>query len=462
VSNLKGHYRITAEAARRAALEFGGPAPYEYNSLSELAVLRDLFDVVSLGHWMNHGQKHHFMREFGTQSPFAAYTEAVNWIKSQATEAANALASLLRGSGGESRDESVIRHRDNLRPVYAMQKAAKYHWSRWQCIGNAIHALEDSFARGHVIRDGEGTADHPGDIIGIRRYMGSEKDYHEEMDDLWAGEGGKGFSLLGEQAIRAVTALLRMVVTSASQGVSGPVNLIGWSTFQNQFLRASPDLPKEADRALDLILKHCTAIIIGGRNFKTLNFDEEGLTADLLKIVGKDMAFAREVFEWLDESFNSDADDVAELYVRSIRSGTSGVTGDDLKRDTALIMRLIKCLDEGVTFPGEQRCIDYLRSLQKPEQLSEFAVQRAEDYVLRVKNWKKGSFAAARKPNAFLTPGSSPKPTSQSQVPTAQGAVATTPVAVVRLQASGSSGEILWLYLELKSFSVVHEDARGP
>ncbi len=69
-----------------------------------------------------------------------------------------------------------------------------------------------------------------------------------------------------------------------------------------------------------------------------------------------------QVFERLDQEYNSDSDDIAELYVNYVRQAGGGLESD-LKASKPLITRLTKVMQEGWTSDGEQACIDYLKAL---------------------------------------------------------------------------------------------------
>ena len=89
LSDLTGHYKITTRAIQELRKETTTSA--RLGVLPNSVVERDLKDVVSLGHWADFGQKHHFMRPFDASSPYEAYVAAVEWIKTNALEGAERL-----------------------------------------------------------------------------------------------------------------------------------------------------------------------------------------------------------------------------------------------------------------------------------------------------------------------------------------------------------------------------------
>lgn len=351
MSTLTGHAKITAAAVRELALEWNSnplATGMTWAGLPGAAVMRDIFDVLSLGHWADFGQKHHFMRQFDSQSPFEAYEAAVEWIRSNALQSARTMAARVarlypQGLGsGRSPQSTGLR---------------VFHDVNWQPLGNAVHACEDSFAKGHTERGkplGGGT---PGSIIHIKRYAGTEKHLHAEGDEEWKGSQ-RGFSDDGWFAIEAVKALLKVVITTA-QSNTNPVALVGWQAFRDKWIRADASLSKSRDRVFELIDRYYTGVRVGATNVKTLNMNEDGLAKALL---AEDPQTTLAVFVRLDEQYNSDADDVAELYVNLVKS-QGGPKLATLQANKELIRRLIKVMDEGWTSSGEKKCITFLKTL---------------------------------------------------------------------------------------------------
>jgi len=394
MSSLSGHAKLTAAAVRELGQENkSNPLAQGLAAagLPAAAVIRDILDVLTLGHWADFAQKHHFMRKFDSQSPYQAYETAVEWIRSNALTAARIIAARLprRGSapvngrqvfsginwrqplgnadlGDPFRDFERMRspaaaNSDGL-PVNGRQV---FSGIDWQPLGNAVHALEDSFAAGHVERSASTGSGSPGTIKHIKRYTGSEKHHHEEGDDAWQADSG-GFSTEGRLAIEAVKALFRVVLATAQAGPN-PTALVGWQGFRDKWLKADASLSKAKDRVFELIDRYSTGVRLGATNVKTLNMDEDGLAKALM---AEDATTTLAVFERLDTEYNSDADDVAEIYVNLVQQqGGAKVTA--LKANKPLVARLIKVLagstgagvDEGWTTSGEKKCIEFLRKL---------------------------------------------------------------------------------------------------
>jgi hypothetical protein len=92
----------------------------------------------------------------------------------------------------------------------------------------------------------------------------------------------------------------------------------------------------------------------------TFNMDEAGL-AKALAAMGTNTRRVAAIFEHLNKNHNSDADDVAVLYVADVRKVPSIVTA--LKADKPLVALLIRIMDEGWTSKEEKEAIEFLRSL---------------------------------------------------------------------------------------------------
>ncbi len=352
MSNLSGHARITSKAIDLLA-QRDGPL---FQSLQAAGVplnvvARDLVDVVILGHWADFGQCHHFMRRFDGQSERDAFDEAVHWIWTNALDAARQISrQLRRGAALTAGPKLAGRPGNGLSPLTSSQS-----------LGNAVHALQDSFAWGHAEREEQRGRD-PGAIKRIKRYAGKEKEGHAEADELWRGPAKGTFSPVGWLAVRATRDLLRVIVRSAQMAKGDAISLVGFDTFRSYWLVPSPQLSNERDRAFDLIDKRYVGIRIGASNLKTLSFDEEGLAKDLIA-EGTNTKLVYEVFERLRIHYSSDSDDVAELYVNEVRR-RKGAIEDALKKSPELVAVLIRVMDEGWTSSGEQACIDYLRGLK--------------------------------------------------------------------------------------------------
>ena len=141
------------------------------------------------------------MRRFDGQSPYQAYEEGVEWIRGNSIQAASQISSQMRSwfparewSSGVSSSASyrsqcvapelVVHRRNDPRGALVFSRSVQ---GNWQTFGNAIHALEDSFARGHVDREDGQSAERAGPIRHIRRYAGAERE---------AERGGHGSGLV--------------------------------------------------------------------------------------------------------------------------------------------------------------------------------------------------------------------------------------------------------------------------
>jgi len=108
-------------------------------------------------------------------------------------------------------------------------------------LGNAIHAIEDSFSPGHTERasgDGCGSTIR---IIRILRYAGSEKSGHDAKDELWWNDASQRLSSRGTLAARAVEELLALTFESALT-VGAAVGLPSWQAFIARWLAVDDEL----------------------------------------------------------------------------------------------------------------------------------------------------------------------------------------------------------------------------
>lgn len=94
----------------------------------------------------------------------------------------------------------------------------------------------------------------------------------------------------------------------------------------------------------------------------TASMDEQGLAEALLSM-GNNIPRVQRIFEHLDKHRNSDADDVAEIYVRELRKAPlkHPQTVRGLQRYPAFRKLLIKVMDEGWTSKGEYKEIEWLK-----------------------------------------------------------------------------------------------------
>ena len=91
----------------------------------------------------------------------------------------------------------------------------------------------------------------------------------------------------------------------------------------------------------------------------TFTMDEEGL-AKCLAAMGGNVKRVADIFEHLDKHHNSDADDVAVLYVGHLKKSAALATA--VKSDKRLTDLLIKVMDEGWTSDDEKQAIAFLKA----------------------------------------------------------------------------------------------------
>jgi len=244
--DLDGHYLITKTAMQ----ETRGKISFFPAAADLAAVNRDLEDLAG-GHFMDFGQKHHFMAIKG-ESPEKAYSAAMAWIKKHAEEAARMyLGGIGQGLGQGACQAAwatspAATALDGARMVGAAgsgpvkgQKtvptafpARAGEFGTMLCtgarpLGTAAHAVEDSFAPEHVQRKG-------GKIVQIKVYADQDHKKHDEEDREWEGPRG-GLSPNGRLAVEAVMDLFYLVDAAVR---SKQPALTGWQTYVDKWFQA--------------------------------------------------------------------------------------------------------------------------------------------------------------------------------------------------------------------------------
>jgi hypothetical protein len=210
-----GHEYISKEAMREALESFPPKLKFVRHFLGDLntpTVYRDMEDVFNGCQWSKEGQKNHFMRYPG-ESELQAYEEACTWIYSNGFTAAQRLRDVWQKNLGY------------YNPIYVTEP-----------LGNAMHALQDSFSAAHVKRENR---DETWVILGVYIYNDANKkasgDYpgHEALDKQWKG------TALGNEAITACRELIKIVVRTsllANDAVVPNKWQSLWDTFSGMFL----------------------------------------------------------------------------------------------------------------------------------------------------------------------------------------------------------------------------------
>jgi len=251
MSWIDGHWYITQEAI--LTLQSDCPDSPVVTALTRErpqanSVWRDLLDIVNGNHWRSRAQSNHFMRRFEGQSVRVAYLEGVMHVQHGARAAARNLASALpraRASRataapatcpvpGFASPAMSRRLRDGGRPFEAVDL---------QPLGDALHALQDSFSESHVRRAPYDEPHRPGEIQHILRYVGEERAHHEERDSEWRSPDGR-FSTAGRAAIMASRDLIAWTLTEAlrARGAVLPARAMTFATVHRQWMRAAPSL----------------------------------------------------------------------------------------------------------------------------------------------------------------------------------------------------------------------------
>jgi hypothetical protein len=261
----KGHFEITKKAVEALAIAYPTHpllANLRSAGLPVDVVARDILDVLTLGHWLKSGQKHHFMRRSHAQKPIDAYWESVHWIRTNASDTISALGKRIRLFYGDRERHAVLGLTTRKRLGGAAGSLSRYPGARvwaglerdqpsWSKLGNALHAVQDSFSAAHVTRDPSPSAQWtPGPITDILVYSDAEnKATHGKHDKEWRTTDTKqdkpkwDFSEDGRLAVNATKQLILLVIKSslAEERFLGQW-LIDWEIFRNCWLCPSPTL----------------------------------------------------------------------------------------------------------------------------------------------------------------------------------------------------------------------------
>jgi hypothetical protein len=209
---LDGHQKITMDAAASFRRSYSRSEP-DYISLWNIdwdVQFRDIKDVYTRGHWKDSGQKHHFMRYEG-QTEVQAYNDGVDWIVQEATKAAQILKPRIACSLQMSK---TIRESRNwtVREVTACMRTGEVE----SPLGNALHALQDSFAPAHVRREEKSLTITRIFIYDDENKKPSKKGElgHSELDKSWKRDDGE-LSHLAKAASAASVILFQCVRAAA-------------------------------------------------------------------------------------------------------------------------------------------------------------------------------------------------------------------------------------------------------
>lgn len=217
--NLKGHHKLSKQAIDKVLDELPEDLAWMRKFLADTpqsTVHRDVADVLTFAHWRAAGQKHHFMRD-ESQSLMQAYNAGAKWIHDNALRAARNLRKRFKTKGIQRGRAPVPTHQVN------------------GPLGNAFHALQDSFAEGHVTRS----------LVGLR-YVITEihvyDDANQEARPGWEGHSAldKNWdSPLAATAVLGCQVLTKNVIAASME--ESPMRLDSvwqhsWIPFKSNFL----------------------------------------------------------------------------------------------------------------------------------------------------------------------------------------------------------------------------------
>ena len=208
---LFGHEAMSREALAQFVkglppnLKFLGPFLTE--GTVHHALNRDVLDVFpTFGHWTKAGQRHHFMCA-DSETERQAYKNGMRWIEKHGKEASHNLHKLFIRNSTRHFDSNFI-----TGPL-----------------GYAFHAVQDSFAPMHVVREKKGS-DYV--IIKIHKYSQQNKDHHDASDNRVS----KNTKLpRNQEAIIACRELLRIAVKSGL-GKTDQICKQRWQSLWNTYV----------------------------------------------------------------------------------------------------------------------------------------------------------------------------------------------------------------------------------
>jgi hypothetical protein len=168
-------------------------------------------------HFLDAGQKFHFMRRSTKPNISLAHEECVGFIKESITKWISLMTRALSNRRGAGRRK--------ITTVGLRREAASN-------MALALHALQDSFSPGHTKREKFTDPNFPGDISDIYIYSSQDHDKHSD-DDF---DSGSLSSVHAKAAIQASSELMYMAAKSV---VNKSVVPIDWNEFQSKWLKMS-------------------------------------------------------------------------------------------------------------------------------------------------------------------------------------------------------------------------------
>ena len=215
--NPWGHEYLTEEAIKAALTKLPQGLDWIRHFVADVgtgSVYRDSEDVFTLGHWRNSGQRHHFMRYAG-QGEKSAYLEGCDWIYRNAYQASGNLRRIWKEKLG------------HYNVVFVTEP-----------LGNALHALQDSYALAHCMRRKVGDT---AVIYKINVY----DEQNKKPGPNWPGHSVLDAQYkdgLGKEAIIASRELIRIVIHCSlvkEDVMFEPKWRSLWQTFAGIFLSTS-------------------------------------------------------------------------------------------------------------------------------------------------------------------------------------------------------------------------------
>jgi len=207
IDNISKSLKIMA-----SQLWFNVPAINNYRGyLSEKAVAVDLDIKYVPGHWLDYGQKYHFLR-IKNDTVHNAYANGCEFI----------LSNILSWLNNTVR----IKHNKHTALNSSLKQKAIEH------LALALHCLQDTFSPAHVKRAHSKDVTNPGRIVDIYVYDKENKITHSRLDY----RSGSLSSIEASMAVEASVALMLSCIKAAANDY---YIFLDWNSFRNKWLAYS-------------------------------------------------------------------------------------------------------------------------------------------------------------------------------------------------------------------------------
>lgn len=217
-SNEKDNFRLSSYIVLQELSIFGESFHgLESGYLVREVVAVDLEPLKLRHHFLDAGQKFHFMRRSSGATVKQAHAECVAFIKMNVSK-------WMQGMN------KLTFHRSHGRTAHVTDALIGRQAASFMAL--ALHALQDSFSPGHTKRELFSNPNFPGSISDI--YVYSTQDHHKHGKDDF--ESGSMHSVHAKAAIIASSEMLYLAAQAVANK-SGVEN--GWLAFEKKWLQVS-------------------------------------------------------------------------------------------------------------------------------------------------------------------------------------------------------------------------------